>query len=135
VQHTEGTGQQRPAPSRKRRRGRPVLALVSSAAVLGLVAAACGSSGGGSTSGSSTTSGGAATTPGEAPGTVVAGSTLPASSTSTPAETPTPGGKLVMGIEADTSSPWMPAEMLCAISCHQVVKTVYDPMLIPTADG
>jgi ABC-type transport system substrate-binding protein len=108
---------------------------VSSAAVLGLVAAACGSSGGGSTSGSSTTSGGAATTPGEAPGTVVAGSTLPASSTSTPAETPTPGGKLVMGIEADTSSPWMPAEMLCAISCHQVVKTVYDPMLIPTADG
>jgi ABC-type transport system substrate-binding protein len=108
---------------------------VSSAAVLGLVAAACGSSGGGSTSGSSTTSGGAATTPGEAPGTVVAGSSLPASSTSTPAETPTPGGKLVMGIEADTSSPWMPAEMLCAISCHQVVKTVYDPMLIPTADG
>ncbi len=46
-------------------------------------------------------------------------------------QTPTPGGKLVMGIEADTSSPWMPAEMLCAISCHQVIKSVFDPMVVP----
>ena len=40
-----------------------------------------------------------------------------------------------MGIEADTSSPWMPAEMLCAISCHQLIKSVFDPMVVPNEDG
>ena len=40
-----------------------------------------------------------------------------------------------MGIEADTSSPWMPAEMLCAISCHQIIKSVFDPIAVPTQDG
>ena len=40
-----------------------------------------------------------------------------------------------MGIEADTSSPWRPYEMLCAISCHQVIRNIYDTLAMPTADG
>ena len=109
--------------------------LVASLAAFGLVAAACG--GDGDDEGTDTT-----------PDTVVAdtaaaGSEAPSSeapsseapSTEAPAETPTPGGKVIMGIEADTSSPWMPAEMLCAISCHQLIKSVFDPMVVPNEDG
>ena len=50
--------------------------------------------------------------------------------TTAAAATPTPGGSLVFGIEADTSSPWRPAEMVCAISCHQVARTVYDSLML-----
>jgi peptide/nickel transport system substrate-binding protein len=109
--------------------------LAASLAAFGLVAAACGGDGDGE--GTDTT-----------PDTVVADTGAPASeapsseapsseapATEAPAETPTPGGKVIMGIEADTSSPWMPAEMLCAISCHQLIKSVFDPMVVPNEDG
>ena len=49
-------------------------------------------------------------------------------------ETPTPGGKLVYGIEADTGSPWRPSKMVCAISGHRHPR-VYDPLTIVTDDG
>jgi peptide/nickel transport system substrate-binding protein len=119
-------------PRRSQRlRRHPIMLLASAAATLGLVAGACGSGGGDGSSG----------TPGSAPATqagtapVSAGGTeAPATSpgtTEAPKETPIPGGKIVMGIEADTSSPWMPAEMLCAISCHQVIRSIYDPLVLP----
>lgn len=47
----------------------------------------------------------------------------------------TPGGKLVMALEADTSSPWRPSEMVCAISCHMVARSVYDSLMIPGSDN
>ena len=36
-----------------------------------------------------------------------------------------------MGVEADTSNPWMPAEMVCDIGCHQMIRSVYDPLVLP----
>jgi peptide/nickel transport system substrate-binding protein len=105
--------------------------MAATAAALGLIAAACG---GGDSNSSDTTPGVTAAPDTAAPG----GSEAPTSeagTTTTPAEQATPGGKVIMGIEADTSSPWMPAEMLCAISCHQVIKSVYDPLVVPNEDG
>jgi peptide/nickel transport system substrate-binding protein len=105
--------------NRARRRAGVVGVLVA----FGLVAGACGGDDGESST----------TTPSE--------STSPSDSTSpdgsTPDTTPEPageakyGGKLVIGIEADTSSPWRPSEMVCAISCHQVVRAVYDTLMLP----
>jgi peptide/nickel transport system substrate-binding protein len=40
-----------------------------------------------------------------------------------------------MGIEADTSSPWTPANVVCAVSCHQVIRSVFDPLALPDVDG
>ncbi|MEO7397610.1 MAG: ABC transporter substrate-binding protein [Ilumatobacteraceae bacterium] len=51
-----------------------------------------------------------------------------------PAAEPVYGGKLVMGVEADTSSPWRPAEMVCAISCHQIARSVYDTLMLTGED-
>ncbi len=86
---------------------------------LGLVAAACGGddddSGGG---GTDTTAGGGGST-----------------ETTEAAGEPTPGGSLVMGIEADTSSPWTPSKAVCAVSCHAVMRAVYDPLTLIDEDG
>src|SRR5262245_46135122 len=100
---------------------------MATAAARGLLGAAAG---GGANSSSDTTTGATAAPETAAPGASEA-PTSEAGTTSTPAEQPTPGGKVIMGIEADTSSPWMPAEMVCALSCHQIIKSVYDPMLVP----
>ena len=111
---------------------RTVLALATLSA-FGLVAAACGGGDGGSSSG--TTQGTSAPTVGasEAPsGSTGAGTEAP---TTAAAATPTPGGSLVFGLEADTSSPWRPAEMVCATSCYQVIGSVYDPLTVITDDG
>lgn len=48
---------------------------------------------------------------------------------------PVTGGTLRYGIEADTSSPWTPANAVCAISCHMIMHAVYDPLLLANADG
>ena len=48
---------------------------------------------------------------------------------------PVTGGTLRYGIEADTSSPWTPANMVCAISCHMIAHAVYDPLTLANADG
>jgi peptide/nickel transport system substrate-binding protein len=48
---------------------------------------------------------------------------------------PQPGGSLVYGLEADTSTPWTPAKSVCAISCHMVMRSVYDPLTLFGEDG
>ena len=108
-----------------RRSRRAVFGFASLLLALGLVAAACGSddsnSGG---SGTTAGGGGAATTAGGA-------ATTAAAST----ETPVPGGKLVVGIEADTGSPWEPSKALCAASCYMTVGGIYDALASVTTDG
>ena len=102
------------------RRGRWLAAAVL---VTGLTVAACGGGDdGGDGGGTETTSGGGPATTAPPP-TTAAG------------EQPQPGGKLVMAVEADTSNPWRPAEMLCAISCHQTIRNIYDALTMPNADG
>ena len=118
-------------PSR-RRPGRLLAALAITAGLLG---AACG---GGDDEGSSTeTTGGGEVTETTADGdteTTAAATTIPPPTTEAGIE-PVAGGKVVMGIEADTSSPWRPAEMLCAISCHQVIRNIYDSLTLPNDEG
>jgi peptide/nickel transport system substrate-binding protein len=112
---------------RPRRRS---LVIVSSLAALGLLAAACG----GGDSDSGTTAGT------EAPSvdsSAPAGSEAPATdssapATEAPAAEPQQGGSLIWGLEADTSNPWRPSEMVCATSCYQVMFSVYDPLTVIT---
>lgn len=109
--------------SGRRRSGRVLAALVLTA---GLVGAACG---GDDKKTDTTESVSVDTTPDTAVATTVPPPTTAAE------EVPVPGGKLVFGIEADTSSPWKPAEMVCAISCHQVIRNIYDSLTLPNEDG
>ena len=92
---------------------------------MALVAAACGSDDSGSSSGTTAAGGGAATTAAGGAATTAAAA----------AETPVPGGKLVMGIEADTGSPWEPSKALLAISGHTVIRSIFDSLTIVTDDG
>ncbi|MBK9179057.1 MAG: ABC transporter substrate-binding protein [Acidimicrobiales bacterium] len=48
---------------------------------------------------------------------------------------PRQGGSIVVGIEADTATPWTPAESTCAVSCTVVMRAVYDPLLALGEDG
>lgn len=43
---------------------------------------------------------------------------------------PEPGGTLVYGLEADTATPWTPQNAVCAISCHMVMRTVFDTLVL-----
>ena len=108
--------------STKPSRRRPARLLAALAISVSVIAAACG----GDDEKSDNTSGGAETT--AAPGSTAAPTTEAAME-------PQAGGSLVMGIEADTSSPWRPAEMLCAIACHQVIRNIYDTLAMPNEDG
>ncbi len=46
------------------------------------------------------------------------------------------GGTLVYAVEADTSQPWLPDQMLCAAACYSTVgRTVYEPLTIGGTDG
>lgn len=40
------------------------------------------------------------------------------------------GGRLVYGVEADTSNPWTPQDAVCATSCHLVMRSIYDTLTI-----
>ena len=106
---------------RTRSGGSMLLRLLAVLAVLGLLAAACGGDdddgGGGGGSASGEGDRGARDFEDEAPG------------------EPQRGGTIVYGIEADTSNPWTPARSTCAISCHQVFKSVYDTLMEPDEDG
>ncbi len=53
----------------------------------------------------------------------------------TDAGDPVPGGKLVYGVEADTSTPWTPANSVCAISCHMIMRSVFDTLTLFAEDG
>jgi peptide/nickel transport system substrate-binding protein len=48
---------------------------------------------------------------------------------------PTPGGKVVYGLEAETSGGYCLAESQLAISGIQVARTLYDTLVAPNADG
>ena len=41
---------------------------------------------------------------------------------------PVRGGSLVYAREAETSSPWTPAQMICDTSCHQAIRGIYDTL-------
>ncbi|MEO6123081.1 MAG: ABC transporter substrate-binding protein [Ilumatobacteraceae bacterium] len=136
-------------------RRRPGMMLGVALVTVGLVAGACSSdeksttdsaaattvASGGSTA---TTTGGAVTTPattgsGDTTAPTTADTTDTTATTATtattePAKTPVSGGNLVMGVEAETSSPWRPAEMVCAISCHQIARAVYDSLALTGND-
>lgn len=43
---------------------------------------------------------------------------------------PQPGGKIIYGLEADTATPWTPAKSVCAVSCHMVMRSVFDPLTL-----
>ena len=43
---------------------------------------------------------------------------------------PVAGGKLVYGLEADVASPWTPQNVVCDISCHMVMRTVFDTLAL-----
>ncbi len=103
-------------------KGRVLAALVLTA---GLIGAACGGDDkkSDSTEGSDTTTGDTA-----------AATTVPPPTTAAE-EVPVPGGKMVFAIEADTSNPWRPSEILCAISCHQVMRNIFDTLTLPNSDG
>ncbi len=106
---------------------------------LGLLAAACGSDSKSTPTVVSTgeTTAAAPETTAAAGGTetTAAAPSETSAPTTVAAVQPVAGGTVVMGIEADTSSPWRPYEMLCAISCHQVIRNIYDTLAMPTADG
>jgi peptide/nickel transport system substrate-binding protein len=41
---------------------------------------------------------------------------------------PVRGGSLTYAREAETSSPWTPAQMICDTSCHQAIRGIYDTL-------
>ncbi|MCZ7528348.1 MAG: ABC transporter substrate-binding protein [Acidimicrobiia bacterium] len=82
--------------------------------VLGLLAPACG--GGGGDDGGSPAGGDATTTPGE------------------DAE-PVAGGRIVYGLESESSGGWCLPEAQLALSGAQVARAVYEPLTMPNADG
>lgn len=63
-----------------------------------------------------------------------------AATTTSSVEVPAPpepvrGGELVFGVEADTGTPWTPAKSTCAVSCHAVMRSVYDTLTVINDDG
>ena len=48
---------------------------------------------------------------------------------------PTPGGKVVYGLEAETTDGWCLPEAQLAISGIMVARSIYDTLTRPTADG
>ena len=43
---------------------------------------------------------------------------------------PVPGGRLVYGLEAAAQSPWTPQQVICDVSCHMVMRTVFDTLTL-----
>ncbi|OWY61609.1 hypothetical protein B7486_62875, partial [cyanobacterium TDX16] len=97
------------------------LRLLALLAVIGLFAAACGG-------GDDSDSGGG---DGEnQPEDALAGSENPDEGAE-----PVIGGEITYALEANTSPNWVPQEMQCAISCHMISHSIYDPLTLPNADG
>jgi peptide/nickel transport system substrate-binding protein len=48
---------------------------------------------------------------------------------------PQRGGSIIFAREAETSSPWTPAAMICDVACHQAIKGIYDTLTWPDAEG
>ena len=115
----------------RRKPGRLLAVLVISA---GLIGAACGADEEGSTTTAGTTPASETSGPSGSETTAAVATTAPPPTTAAE-EVAVPGGKLVFAIEADTSSPWRPAEMVCAIACHQVIRNIYDSLTLPNDSG
>ena len=45
------------------------------------------------------------------------------------------GGTLIFGLEAETSDGWNPATTQCAVSCHTVMRAIFDPLVLNDSDG
>ncbi|MCY4103441.1 MAG: ABC transporter substrate-binding protein [bacterium] len=54
---------------------------------------------------------------------------------SEPTSEPTYRGTLFFGLEAETPDGWNPATQSCAVSCHTVMRAVFDPLTVTDADG
>ena len=52
-----------------------------------------------------------------------------------PATGPVYGGTLIFGVEAETQDGWNPATTQCAVSCHTVMRAIFDPLTINDANG
>ncbi len=52
-----------------------------------------------------------------------------------PITEPVYGGTLVFGIEAETGQGWNPATTQCAVSCHTVMRAIFDPLTIEGPSG
>ncbi len=52
-----------------------------------------------------------------------------------PTSGPVYGGTLVFAVEAETPDGWNPATTQCAVSCHAVMRAVFDPLAIEDETG
>ena len=52
-----------------------------------------------------------------------------------PTTGPVYGGTLIFGLEAETSDGWNPATTQCAVSCHTVMRAIFDPLVLNDSDG
>ena len=52
-----------------------------------------------------------------------------------PTSGPVYGGTLVFGVEAETADGWNPTTTQCAVSCHAVMRAVFDPLVIEDETG
>jgi len=94
-------------------------------------------------------------TPAAAPDAPPAGPDTPATAPDTPAPTPSDppapppapvaapeptsgpayGGTLILGLEAETPDGWNPTTTQCAVSCHAVMRAVFDPLVVVDETG
>ena len=103
---------------------RPVRRLAAIIGLVALVAAACSSSDDGDSTGNGGNGGNGSSDY------ALVRTTVPE-----PEGPPVRGGRLVYAVESDTSSPWTPQAAVCAISCHVVMRSVFDPLTVVNADG
>ena len=45
------------------------------------------------------------------------------------------GGTLIFGVEAETPDGWSPTTTQCAVSCHTIMRAIFDPLTITDASG
>jgi peptide/nickel transport system substrate-binding protein len=99
-----------------------------------LIASACGDksddvTGGDSTAAPDTTAAGGTDTTEAGGGDTTAAPTTAPQETLPPVAEPVLGGKLVVSVEGETTSPWLPAEMQCAAACQMRARTFFDPIV------
>ncbi|MET0728156.1 MAG: ABC transporter substrate-binding protein [Acidimicrobiales bacterium] len=96
--------------TRRRWWSHPTAALLA----IGMLAAACGGSGGSNEGGDAQ----------EQPEAADPDASL----------TPQRGGRLVFARDAETANPWTPAGMLCDTACNQLIRGIYDTLVFLGAD-